>query len=256
MKICDKCKKGKKCIECKKEYNRNYYLKNKDKWKSTDKTRERKRDYFKTNHGKFIKYKIKSKERNILFSIEENEFLFYINKNCFYCNVLGLNGLDRVNNLKNYENGNIVSCCINCNKLKNNLSIENWENYIIRLKEYMNNNKNTFFDHNCLTKQSYTIGRRFSWYKTSAKRRNVEFNLTKEQFSSFKNVPCHYCGTITNVIGLDRMNNNKGYEISNIVSCCKICNSGKQTMPYNEWKEHLLRLSKFDINKLKDFKND
>ena len=36
---------------------------------------------------------------------------------------------------------------------------------------------------------------KFVQYKTGAKRRNYPFELSKEEFSAFWQVPCHYCGS-------------------------------------------------------------
>jgi hypothetical protein len=65
-----------------------------------------------------------------------------------------------------------------------------------------------------------------------AKRRQIKFILSFDDFITERNKPCFYCGnrigppTIEGT-GLDRIDNNKGYEPGNIVSCCKVCNQIK-----------------------------
>lgn len=79
-------------------------------------------------------------------------------------------------------------------------------------------------------------------YKRHAKDRNLDWNLTYEQVETIIQKPCNYCGTeksnnkvtknCTGYLhnGIDRIDSNKGYEISNVVSCCKICNYAKSDM--------------------------
>lgn len=71
---------------------------------------------------------------------------------------------------------------------------------------------------------------RYKVYKAGAERRGLVFNLNQDEFLSFWNKPCRYCGEIVDTIGLDRKNNKEGYTISNTVSCCKQCNFMKHTM--------------------------
>jgi len=74
----------------------------------------------------------------------------------------------------------------------------------------------------------------------SAKRRNIEFNLTKEEFIVWYNnqeKKCYYCkrnleeikkDKILNLnsyrFSIDRKDNNRSYSLDNIVLCCLGCN--------------------------------
>ena len=67
----------------------------------------------------------------------------------------------------------------------------------------------------------------FSSYKCSAKTRKGEaasFSLTFEQFMTFWQKSCFYCHDGLSTIGLDRIDNSKGYSVDNIVACCRQCN--------------------------------
>lgn len=71
--------------------------------------------------------------------------------------------------------------------------------------------------------------RRLTEAKHTAKRRKIEWNLTLEEYSNLIAMPCYYCNNqlgepVRRSIGLDRLNPNEGYTISNVVSCCYICN--------------------------------
>lgn len=70
-------------------------------------------------------------------------------------------------------------------------------------------------------------GGRMSSYKSDAKRRDHEFEMTKEEFMLFWQKPCHYCGDSISTVGLDRVDNSKGYVLGNVVSCCTSCNLAK-----------------------------
>lgn len=90
----------------------------------------------------------------------------------------------------------------------------------------------------------------FRHYKRSAKKRGYNFELTIEQFAEITKKDCYYCGTKPNQIakhyscfgdyiynGIDRIDNNKGYTIENVVSCCKQCNFAKRDLTTKEFKD-------------------
>jgi len=97
---------------------------------------------------------------------------------------------------------------------------------------------------------------RFRAYGEQAKLRNYNFNLTFEQFESFWQIPCTYCGSHIEEIGLDRVDNHQGYHMKNVVACCFTCNRRKLAMSYADWNEWTDRLIKrYDIIK-KELLND
>lgn len=72
-------------------------------------------------------------------------------------------------------------------------------------------------------------GGRFNNVKRMAHERGLDFLLTKEEFQTLIKKPCHYCGDVFNArvetcAGLDRIDNIKGYELSNVLPCCTVCN--------------------------------
>jgi 5-methylcytosine-specific restriction endonuclease McrA len=97
-------------------------------------------------------------------------------------------------------------------------------------------------------------------YKYTARRRGLQFNLTRSEFRVLTEQNCHYCGSVPSQVygathtgingaytynGVDRVNNELGYEPDNCVPCCKACNSAKGTMPYEEFMAYLDRLVTF-----------
>ena len=76
-------------------------------------------------------------------------------------------------------------------------------------------------------KHGLTDRRRYTEYKACAKRRELEFKLSFEEFCKIRDGECFYCGMNTLPNGVDRMDNALGYLIGNVVSCCGDCNSMK-----------------------------
>lgn len=72
-----------------------------------------------------------------------------------------------------------------------------------------------------------TLRGRYQNYKDASKRRGLAFEITKEQFEGLWRKPCFYCGDAIETVGLDRVDNDKGYTFDNVVSCCKWCNYAK-----------------------------
>lgn len=86
-------------------------------------------------------------------------------------------------------------------------------------------------------------------YKMSAKKRKYIFSLTYTEFIDLIIKNCFYCNSEPNRIsklksngnsypdfichGVDRKDNNKGYEKENCVTCCTFCNRAKNNVEYN-----------------------
>lgn len=90
----------------------------------------------------------------------------------------------------------------------------------------------------------------FRQYRQSAEKRELTFNLSKEEFVSFLYNDCFYCGVAPlncmvkvkvtgseshNFNGIDRVNNEMGYALDNCVSCCKLCNHAKNDLTKEEF---------------------
>jgi len=62
-------------------------------------------------------------------------------------------------------------------------------------------------------------------YRKGAEKRNLPFEFTLEQFTElFWQKPCSYCGDPIPTIGIDRVDNTKGYTLENAAPCCYTCN--------------------------------
>ena len=92
--------------------------------------------------------------------------------------------------------------------------------------------------------KKFQTSKRGKWcqYASGAKVRGIAFTLSFNQFTSFWQKPCHYCGNPIPTIGLDRVDNRKGYALHNVVPCCIICNKGKQTLSVQEYVAHCVKV--------------
>lgn len=93
-------------------------------------------------------------------------------------------------------------------------------------------------------------------YKRGAKKRNLEYNLSEEQFTELVTGKCFYCGDkFTNSVkgqgktsgdfhytGIDRIDSSKGYTKENSVSCCWMCNNMKNTTHIDDFLSHIKKI--------------
>lgn len=90
-------------------------------------------------------------------------------------------------------------------------------------------------------------------HKIGAKQKNHEQALTDEQIIALHKENCYYCGAPPSNIcslpsgsytysGIDRVNNDKGYLIDNVVSCCSFCNKAKGKKSVEEFQEQYKRI--------------
>lgn len=120
-------------------------------------------------------------------------------------------------------------------------------------------------------KQRRSMMFRFHSYKSGAKKRNFDWQLTYEQFVSIASKNCFYCNSEPKVWdcitgspslqkespnakpedykikfnGIDRLNSKLGYTLENSVTCCTFCNRAKSDLNFNEFKKNLERTYKW-----------
>jgi len=106
----------------------------------------------------------------------------------------------------------------------------------------------------------------FLIYKNGAKKRNLSFELTSDEFEIITLKNCYYCGCSPkkeikkknkngkgqNYIynGIDRIDSTKGYIIDNIVPCCSDCNYAKRSMTQLEFKNWIIKVYNNYINEI------
>lgn len=95
-------------------------------------------------------YRRSAKARELIFSLDKDEFKDLIFGNCHYCGLPPMrkqnkefygsilyNGIDRIDNDLGYVTGNVVSCCAQCNRAKLNYTVDEFKSWIKRTYEYM-----------------------------------------------------------------------------------------------------------------------
>lgn len=89
----------------------------------------------------------------------------------------------------------------------------------------------------------------FGSYKRSARTRGLSFDLSRSEFDVLVVGKCHYCDDVpSNSIpakygrnggmqynGIDRVDNAVGYTLSNVVTCCNLCNRAKGTLTSDQF---------------------
>lgn len=96
-------------------------------------------------------------------------------------------------------------------------------------------------------------------YKSSAKKRNITFELSINEYKDIIKNDCYYCGSNPELKqpkrkmgdlvgvpvsynGIDRIDNNMGYLKENCVACCSKCNYMKHEMSVTSFTEHILKI--------------
>lgn len=95
----------------------------------------------------------------------------------------------------------------------------------------------------------------YSNYLGSARRRDLDFNLNKEEVRHFTKQNCYYCNLEPKKIiknkyanggyeynGIDRIDNNIGYELKNCVPCCSVCNMMKKDYNIDDFLKQIDRI--------------
>ena len=94
-------------------------------------------------------------------------------------------------------------------------------------------------------------------YKKSGKYRGYSFNIDFGKFVETSQQKCYYCGDAPYTVekskynngdfiynGVDRLNNNVGYEDNNIVPCCYLCNRMKWSMTEEYFLNQVIKIYK------------
>jgi hypothetical protein len=86
-----------------------------------------------------------------------------------------------------------------------------------------------------------------------AEKRNIDFNLSRDEFKLLTKKNCYYCGSAPSTVslvngskhgtyiynGVDRKNSEKSYFSDNVVSCCGRCNWMKRNLTEEQFKNHI-----------------
>ena len=95
-------------------------------------------------------------------------------------------------------------------------------------------------------------------YISSAKHRNISWDMLEGDVHKLMQQNCFYCGAEPNNVvgtalyngtfkynGLDRVDNSRGYILDNVVPCCETCNKAKLDLPIEDFIAWLFRASEY-----------
>jgi len=196
----------------------------------------------------YYKYQKSADKRGHVFNLSFELFSILIYKNCFYCGEKPAqifrhpdrsdfiyNGLDRLDGLKGYDEFNVVTSCKKCNYLKWDRTKQQFIQWLIRINK--NKIRIQFYkkDSNAINGCGKDFRSLYNKYiKLCAEKRAYSFKIEFNDFCFLVQQRCYYCGAEPNTVcgdslynGLDRVENDVGYELTNVVSCCRGCNTSK-----------------------------
>ena len=106
----------------------------------------------------------------------------------------------------------------------------------------------------------------FSKLQHGVKKRNLPLELTEAEVKELIRNRCYYCGAepVDDAYskkyngefarnGIDRVDNNKGYTLDNVVPCCKHCNQAKHTRSLEDFLNWAQQLAKYSVRLLDNF---
>jgi len=99
--------------------------------------------------------------------------------------------------------------------------------------------------------------RLFRRYASDAKRRDLSFSLTFDEFMELTKSNCTYCDRKPSSVqkadggngdyiynGIDRIISNLGYKLENCLSCCSVCNLMKGSMNRGDFMNQIKKIYK------------
>ena len=215
-----------------------------------------------TKSNVYAQYKRTARDRGFLFDINKRDFFEIIVKPCAYCGEslgntkhseynsgdFAYTGIDRFDSSLGYSKENCVPCCTNCNKAKNNTEYISFIDHMADIDNHkggheMDNSVRSQWGNRLHGASKELYGN----YKRAARKKNREFKLEPSIFLELISSSCHYCGRAPsnaleytkNLVfvysGIDRVNNDDGYNEENCVPACAWCNKAKGKMTLEEF---------------------
>lgn len=189
-----------------------------------------------------IKYS--AARRQYVFDLADDVATHLITSACFYCGVLPidrLNGIDRMDSAVDYVDCNCVPCCTACNMSKECLDARTFIERCAHISG-MATHDDAWND--------ATPGS-FSQYKYSAKKREFVFEITKDDYLTFTQLPCRFCRreiTPDNKSGIDRIDNDLGYVDGNLQPCCGECNHMRGRKSVDDFLDMCARVARYNAH--------
>ena len=213
---------------------------------------ENEKNRYKCKHlyKKYI-YEKRANKYNIEFTLTDNECIDLFNGDCFYCSQKSssilLNGIDRLYNNFGYYTDNCVSCCKMCNYIKYIYNVDNFYKMVEHILTYNKLIPNDVgeLNYDLFENSNAKLKGRYNKYKSRAIKKNLQFDITFDDFTEITKKECYICGKTSDKIyinGIDRYNNSIGYVIENCKPCCKTCNYLKNAYSYEALMSRYIKI--------------
>lgn len=141
----------------------------------------------------------------------------------------------RSNEVREYDDNGVLikKKCFRCQQW---LSIDNF---------WKNSTQKDGYSGECKQCSYTSKENRYNIYKKNAKKRELIFELSKEDFYNLTSMPCEYCGDLEDYNGIDRINSSYGYTVENCVPCCAMCNKMKLDYNISDWIKHIKKIANY-----------
>ena len=182
-----------------------------------------------------------ARQRNSEWKLDFANYVLLVTQPCCYCGFLHTEsgiGLDRLDNNIGYVVGNVVSCCNECNVVRNSNFTPTEMlvlGQVVAQIKHTRMNPTAHLDIKArqpiITECTKSNTRRRFWKsRETASHRGLTWSITREQYNDLVRQSCRYCGSVIKLkrgVGLDRLDNTQGYRLDNVVTCCPVCNTAR-----------------------------
>ena len=120
------------CKECRRQYRLD----------NADALKESRRLYRSRPENRYKTYKESAIYRGYKWLLSNAEFMLFWQKPCGYCgDDIETIGLDRIDPALPYQSGNIEPCCASCNRMKSDLTREDFVAHVSKIYGYTEDNQ-------------------------------------------------------------------------------------------------------------------
>ncbi len=135
----------------------------------------------------------------------------------------------------------VRNTCKDCRKIKEK-EYKSRPDVKVLAQKYYQDNKEAFRER--MSIHYHSLNGQYHQYKKRAKKSNYIFELTEDDCRMFYKTKCNYCGNDIKGLGIDRIDNDKGYILENCVSCCSTCNYMKHVQNFDNFKKQIIKIAK------------
>ena len=210
---------------------------------------QKKREDYQEPENKFKAISKHIEGSSVLMLMSQDEFVKHCVQPCYYCGIEPYtdesgkkitNGVDKISIYKHYCDENTCSCCKLCNISKCCLDRKVFIMMVLHIASRFN-----LIELNIVLPEIFLSRKNranYSEYVNKAKKRNINFELTREQFDQLINGKCYYTNisaSDTFYLGIDRIDSSKGYVFEN---CCPATKAANYIKHLSSMPEFLARM--------------